>query len=285
MQEAKFLDNFEKKVKKTIQDYKLLNKKEKIIVAASAGKDSTVILYLLKKLGYHVSAFHINLGLGEYSDNCLQNLKKFCKDQGVELSILNIKKEFGMRMCNIRAGVQQNIKVSNCMVCGIVKKWLLNKEARRLKASKIVTGHNLDDEAQTVIMNFLQGNLMLGANSGPRTGIIKDKKFIPRIKPLYFSLEDDIKEYSKLKKLPVVYELCPCAISSLRIRTRAFLNKVDERVKSKIVGNFLELLPELRKRFKKEKINYCKICGEPSRNKTCKKCLLLNLEKTNYGKI
>lgn len=266
----------ENEVKKTIAKYKLLSKKEKILVAASAGKDSTVILYLLKKWGYKVEALHINLCLGNYSEKCLKNLKEFCKNEGIKLHVFDVKKKFGMRMCNIRIGVQQEIKVSNCMVCGIVKKWLLNKEARRLKAEKIVTGHNLDDEAQTVIMNFLQGNLMLGANSGPRTGIIRDKKFIPRIKPLYFIPEEDIRKYSKMKKLCVVYEQCPCAVSSLRIRTREFLNKKDARTKKRIVDNFLKMLPELKNRFKEEKIIYCKKCGEPSRNEVCKKCFLLS---------
>jgi uncharacterized protein (TIGR00269 family) len=278
MQDKEFLNNFEKKVKNTVDKYKLLKKGEKVLVAVSGGKDSTTVLYLLKKLGYNVSALHINLCLGEYSERCLQSLEKFCGEEGIKLHILDIKKEFGMRMCNIRLGVQEKIKVSNCMVCGVVKKWLLNKEARRLGARKMVTGHNLDDEAQTVIMNFLQGNLMLGANSGPVTGIIKDKKFIPRIKPLYFSLEDNVRKYSKLRKLPVVYEPCPCAVSSLRIRTRAFLNKKGEEIKLRIVKNFFRMLPELRGKFIKEKIVYCKVCGEPARNEVCKKCSLLNLK-------
>lgn len=280
MNKEKFLKDFENKVKNTIKKYKLFSKREKVLVAASGGKDSTVVLYLLKKFNYNVSALYINLHLGEYSKRCLESVKKICNELKIKLNVLDIKKEFGMRMCHIRTGVQQNLKVSNCMVCGIVKKWLLNKEARKLKADKIVTGHHLDDESETVIMNFLQGNLMLGANSGPVTGSIKDKKFVPRIKPLYFIPEEDIREYSKLRKLNVVYEKCPCAVSSLRIRTRTFLNKIDNKIKLRIVENFLRMLPELKKNLLKEKLIYCEICGEPSRNEICKKCYLLNLDKT-----
>lgn len=278
MRKNKFISDFEDKVKKTISGHKLLDKKEKIVIAASAGKDSTVILYLLKKWGYNVEALHINLGLGKYSERCLEKLREFCKNEGIKLHLVDIKKGFGMRMCNIRLRVQEEINVSNCMVCGIVKKWILNKEARKLKGKKIVTGHNLDDEAQTVIMNFLQGNLMLGANSGPRTGIVFDKKFIPRIKPLYFNSEKSIRKYSELKRFPVVYEKCPCAVSSLRIKTREFLENKEDKIKKRIVENFLKILPELKKKFEEEKIFYCEECGEPSRNTICKKCLLLNLK-------
>ena len=278
MKDRDFINDFESKVKQTIKKYKLLDKKDKIIVAASGGKDSTTILYLLNKFGYNVSALYINLRLGKYSDNCLQAAKELCKQEKIKLHLLDIKKQFGMRMCNIRCGVQKEFKVSNCMDCGIVKKWLLNKEARRLKADKIVTGHHLDDEAQTIIMNFLQGNLMLGANSGPATGSINDRKFVPRVKPLYFISEKDIKKYSLIKKLPVNYEKCPCAVSSLRIRTREFLQNKDEKIKQNIIQNFLKILPELKKRLWENKVIYCKICEEPSRNEICKKCELLSLK-------
>jgi len=274
-----FLENLENKVKQTIREYKLLRKKDKVVVALSGGKDSTSIAYILKKLGYDVSALYIDLGLGDYSKKCLVNLKRFCQENGIKLHVVDIKNKFGMRMCHLRQGVQQSRRISNCMVCGIVKKWLLNKEARRLRADKIVTGHNLDDEAQTVIMNFLQGNLLLGINSGPATGSLEDEKFISRIKPLFFIAENDVREYSKIKKLPVVYEKCPCAVSSLRIRTRAFLENKPEKLKLNIVNNFLKILPELRKKFLdyNKKIFYCEICGEPSRNEVCKKCELLRL--------
>jgi len=267
----------ESKVKQTIQKYKLLKKNEKILVAASAGKDSTVVMYLLKKLGYKIEALHINLRLGKYSEKCIEKTKEFCKTHRIKLHILDINKEFGMRMCNIRVGVQQKVNVSNCMVCGIVKKWLLNKYARKYKADKIVTGHHLNDEAETVILNFLQGNLMLGANSGPETGSIRDKKFVPRVKPLYFMAEDDIREYSKKMKLPVVYEQCPCAVSSLRLKTREFLKNKPEKVNQNIVNNFLKMLPKLNKSLPVEKLLYCKVCHEPSRKKVCKKCQLLGI--------
>jgi len=269
----------ETKVKQTIKKYKLLNKNEKILVALSGGKDSTVIAYLLKNFGYKIEGLHINLGLGKYSDKCLKKIKEFCKEQGIKLHVVDIKKHFGTRMCYIRQKVQQDRKVSNCMVCGIVKKWMLNRWARKLRASKIVTGHHLDDEAQTVIMNLLQGNLDLGINSGPITGSTQDKKFVPRIKPLFFVAENDVREYSKLKKLPIVYDPCPCAVSSLRIHTRRFLENKPEKDKQKIINNFFKMLPDLRKKIADWKIVYCKICGEPSRNKICKKCELLNLNK------
>ena len=41
-----FIKEFESKVKKTIKDYNLINKNDKVLVASSGGKDSTTVLYL-----------------------------------------------------------------------------------------------------------------------------------------------------------------------------------------------------------------------------------------------
>jgi uncharacterized protein (TIGR00269 family) len=277
MKSHKFIEEFENKAKKTISDYNLANRKERIAVAVSGGKDSTAVLYLLKKFGYNIFAVYIDLGIGDYSKKCLKNIKEFCSDNKIKIHVVSMKKEFGCNICYIRSNIQEKHKLSNCTICGVIKRWILNKEARKLKATRLATGHNLDDEAQTILVNFLKGNVLLGMNSGPLTGIIKDKKFVTRIKPLYFHEEKDIKKYSKIMQFPVLYERCPCAIGTYRIETRKFLAELDKDTKRNIVNNFLKILPSIRNHFydKVQKLRYCSICGEPSRNDICNACKLI----------
>jgi len=264
----------EKQVKNTIKKYKICDKKEKILVALSGGKDSTLTAYLLNKLGYDISGLHINLGLGKYSEDCENSIREFCEEYGIKFSVYNIRQEMGSRMCYIRAGVQAREKVKNCLVCGVIKKSIMNKEARRLKVDKIATGHNLDDEAQTFLMNIFKGSPKLSANSGPITRNNPNKKFVPRIKPLFFVLENDIRKYVKKKKLKIIPQPCPCGIDSYRIQIRTFLNTVPEKQKEKILESFEKLYDKIKK-TKDERVTYCESCGEPSRNKLCKKCNLL----------
>ena len=267
------ISKVEKQVKETIKKYKICNKKEKVLVALSGGKDSTLTAYLLKKFGYNISGFHINLGLGKYSEDCEQAIRKFCSENKVNLNVYNIRKQMGSRMCYIRADVQSREKVKNCLVCGVIKKSIMNKEACRLKVNKIATGHNLDDEVQTFLINVFKASLKLSANTGPITKNISDKKFISRIKPLFFVLEDDIREYVKQKKLKIIPQPCPCGIDSYRIQVRNFLDTVSEKEKRNLIINFENLQEKIKKDL--GKIQYCESCGEPSRNKLCKKCNLL----------
>jgi len=124
------------------------------------------------------------------------------------------------------------------------------------------------------LMNVLKGSPKLSFSSGPVTRNISDKKFVPRIKPLFYVAEDKIRKFSKQKKLPVVYDKCPCALDSYRIQVRKFLNTLSEKDKKNILENFEKIFVE-GKNKKKSKIEYCEFCGEPSRKNICKKCELM----------
>ncbi len=269
--------NIEQKVKQTLAKIKL-NKKDKILVALSGGKDSTATAYLLKKLGYNIEGFHIDLGMGGYSARCLEAVKKLCMQLDIKLHKYDIKKEMGGSMCYIRTSIQttHGKGLKNCAICGVIKKWVMNKEARKLKVNKIATGHNLDDETQTFLMNIFKGSPQLSANSGVITRNIKDEKFITRVKPLFYVAEEDIRGYSKTKQLPVVYEKCPCALDSYRIQIRQFTNALTTKEKENIIKNFDKLSDKIQKLKSNEGLNYCKKCGEPSRNSICKMCQLIN---------
>ncbi|MBR9701749.1 adenine nucleotide alpha hydrolase family protein [Candidatus Pacearchaeota archaeon] len=267
--------NLQSQFKKTLRKIKL-SKKDKIIVALSGGKDSSVTAYLLKKFGYNIEGFHIDLKIGKYSEECLESVNKLCKQLDIKFHIYDIKKEMGSGMCYLRSAIQSKQKkgmLKNCAVCGVLKKWILNKEARRLKAKAIATGHHLDDEVQTFMTNIFKGSPELSSNSGPISKNIKDKKLVPRIKPLFHIFEDDIREFSKKNKLPVNYDKCPCAIDSYRIQVREFINTLPRKDKANILKNSEQILKKIK--MDDSKIQYCEMCGEPSRKQVCKKCMLM----------
>ncbi len=281
-----FLTYFEKKVRKTIRTYGLIGKKEKILVAVSGGKDSTVVLYLLNKIvknrNVSIEAYHVNLEVGEYSRKNLKNITDFCKRNKIKLYKTSFRKEFGYSVCYIKDILKKKgINLKSCTICGVLRRYLINREARRLKATKVVTGHNLDDEAQNVVMNIFRNNIVLLPRLGPKTGLIEHKKFIPRIKPLYFCLEDEVKLYSKLMGFEVVYEKCPCSVDAYRRSIRNMLNEFEEKykgTKNSIISSFLGLLPSLKKK-KEGELRFCSKCGEVSMNKICAACKILEALK------
>ncbi|MBS3175295.1 TIGR00269 family protein [Candidatus Woesearchaeota archaeon] len=272
-----FIKYFEKKVNKTIGEYDLIDKKDHIVVACSGGKDSTVLLYLLKKLtekrkDVKITALAIDEGIKGYRDKSLDFLTNFCKEHKVELNIFSYEKEFGKPLDEI-------LKSYNgvpCSICGVFRRYLLNKKSKELNGNKLATGHNLDDESQSIIMNYFRKNIKLSARLGPITGIIADKRFIRRIKPLYFLTEKEITSYAFLKGFMDKFTECPHDADSYRAQIRDMLNNFEAKypgTKHSIITSFLEILPVLKEKYKDEQeIKSCKICDEPCSQEICKAC-------------
>ena len=267
--------DIEKQISKTIEKYNLIEKKEKVVVALSGGKDSTSLLYILNKLGYNVHGLMIDLYLGEWSKIHNGNMEKFCKENDIPLTIVDLKKELGQGICFIKTIVKKKKNLTGCSVCGTVKRWILNRHAKKLGADKLATGHNLDDEAQNVLMNFLKGNVLLGVNSSPATGGKKIDGFVQRIKPMFFTPESEIMKYAQLKKFEILYDKCPCAFGTYRVDTRSWTVGLGNKEKLGIVSGFQKLLPKLRVENKVE-IKKCKSCGEPARKELCNFCEVMD---------
>jgi uncharacterized protein (TIGR00269 family) len=281
--DRKQLAAYERKVKKTISDYSLISRGERVLVACSGGKDSTTLLYLLQRFGYDVEAIAIDLHIGEYSKENIENVKKFCKEHKIKLNLVDLREELGSSICFIRGGIQAKKKVSNCNICGAVKRWILNKKAKELRAAKLATGHNLSDESETVVMNLIKGNPELGLGMGPKTGLQSSSGFVQRIKPLYFCTNEETAAYSRAMGFPVVYEPCPCSVGVFRRRVRKGLGELEKSypdIRINLVKNFMGLLPELKKRSASAgAVNECEQCGEPSRNRICRLCSLLLIQR------
>jgi uncharacterized protein (TIGR00269 family) len=264
----------EKQVEETIKKYGLMKKSDKVVVALSGGKDSTSVLYILKKLGYDVHGLMIDLYLGQWSEIHKVNMTRFCEEQEVPLTVVDLKKEIGQGICFVKAVLKKQKNLSGCTVCGIIKKWILNRYAKKLEADVIVTGHNLDDEAQNVLMNYLKGNVLLGVNSSPSTGGKAVKGFAQRVKPLFFVAEDDVRAYAKSKKFDILYDKCPCSFETYRADTRDWLDNIGDEEKLAIVEGFQKEVPRLRKDNVVE-MRSCKECGEPSRGDICSYCKIV----------
>jgi len=138
-------------------------------------------------------------------------------------------------------------------------------------------------------MNIFRNQQEISARLGPITGIIKDKRFIPRIKPLYFCTEKEVTIYSHLMGFDVIYTECPYSTESYRGAIQEMLNNYERDysgTKRNVIKSFLKTLPELKKKYHTdEKPNACKGCGEPSRQEYCKVCQLLQKIRPKKRKI
>ncbi len=283
-----FINYFEDKVFKTISKYNLIDKNDKLCVAASGGKDSLTVLYLTKKyLEFRnipmdtLFALAIDEGIEHYRAKTLVDLRQFCEEYRITLHIIEAKQEFNYTLDEAFPIINKGTKKKPCNICGVWRRYLLNKYARKYGATKVITGHNLDDEAQAIMMNMFKANTDLAAHLGPITGVQEHKLFAQRVKPLYFCTEKETRLYALLKEFQVEFIECPYSNQGLRSYIQTMLNDAEQNykgIKQGIINSFLAILPLLKERAteEREEVMACTQCQEPAHQEICNACKIKN---------
>lgn len=265
-----FLEFFENKTRKTIEKFKMFSKNDKIAVAISGGKDSTALAKSLKNLGYSIHLFHINCRIEEerYSELCQETVKRFAEEEDLPLTILDFKRE-------VEVDVKLAAKIANkevCAVCGMVKRYLLNREAADFNV--LVTGHTLDDEAANLLSSLIFWRREFLERQWPlleEEGSLKKKA-----KPLCLTFECETKLYCDILKLPYVRTPCPLR-GGTYVLFKKIVQEVEGEMPSSIIGfykGFLEMKGRLGLIPKKENLIRCKNCGYLTITETCSFCRL-----------
>ncbi len=282
-----FIEYFENKAFKTIRQFDLIGKSENLGVALSGGKDSLTVLHLLNKLSKQnpkikVNAIAIDEGIKGYREKTLITAQKFCDEHKIQLHIFSYKEEFGLTLDEML----KILNVKPCTICGIFRRYLLNKKSRELTLTKLVTGHNLDDECQSILMNQMRNDNKASARLGPKVGLINNNLFVQRIKPLYLCTEKEVTTYAFINGLLDNFNECPNVPQSFRAQVRDSLNDLENKfpgTKYSIVNSFLQILPYLKEKFKDGEIKICSKCNEPSANNVCNACVYLEKLKSKIS--
>lgn len=272
-----FIEYFEKRVKKDIKKQGKIKNSTRIAVGISGGKDSIVTLHILhdifsKRKDVELTGITVNEGIKNYRDKSIKYAIKKCEELNVEHHIVSFENLVGITMDDI---AKRKDEIGECSYCGVFRRLCLNTKAKELKINKLATGHNLDDMAQSILMNFVNGDLKKLARLGPHLKI--QPGLIPRILPLRTIPEKETMLYAILKKLEFYEGECPYSTRALRGVFRNIIDDLEYRnpgTKHSILNSYDTIKDVLLEKFPPAELNKCKICGEPTSQVLCKACLL-----------
>lgn len=275
-----FLKSINEKVLKNIRKYNLIDKGDKVLMALSGGKDSVVALHILNSLKerniIELTTLTIDEGIGGYREEGIKIALKNAQQLGVEHKKVSFKEYLGINLDDMMA---KNAQERNaCTYCGVFRRWILNREAQELEATKIATGHNLDDETQSILMNYLEGNINNLIRIGPKTEST-DRRFTVKIKPLREIPEKEVGLYAVAADLKVHLDGCPYAGESFRGEIGGFIKELSAHhptIMYSTLSGFEKIKTALKKEMTiKGNLGICKRCGEPAARDLCKACTFL----------
>ncbi len=231
-----FIEVFEAEIHHTITSNSLFSSGDRIAIGASGGKDSTVLASVLKTLnerynyGLDLVLLSIDEGIKGYRDDSLETVKRNAVQYNMPLQIVGYDELYGWTMDQV---VETIGKKGNCTYCGVFRRQALDRGAKMLGIKHVVTGHNADDVAETILMNLLRGDLPRLARS---TNIVTgdETSDVRRSKPLKYAYEKEIVLYAHHKKLDYFSTECIYSPEAFRGSARSLIKNL-ERVRSSAI--------------------------------------------------
>ena len=279
------------RVRRTINREKMFSEADRIAVAISGGKDSAVLLEVINRIetnypNVEVVPFTIDEGISGYRDKALKAALKLVESLGLNLEVRTFKDLFGYTLDEIIEVRSSSRPLGACSYCGVFRRRAINTAAKELNADVVATGHNMDDEAQTIMMNVMRGDSSrIARTNRPRDHPVAG--FVSRVKPIIELSERDVVAYAHHVELP--YHDIPCTYANEAYRNdlRVFLNEMEHKRPGTLVAILRsgETIGQAIQRNAGElQFGVCEKCGEPTPSGICKVCRLLNeLDGTSGG--
>ncbi|MCI4372922.1 MAG: TIGR00269 family protein [Thermoplasmata archaeon] len=247
-------------------------------VALSGGKDSAVALratqrYFGRRPGVRVVALTVDEGIEGYRSATITAAQRLTEQLGVEHRVVRAETELGTTTDRAAAELPDTVP---CSFCGVWRRRLLNQVARDVGAEVLVLGFNLDDLAQTILMNLVRGDLDRIGRMAPHRG--RQPGLVPRIAPLAQIPEREVFLYAQLTGLPFDHGECPHAGRAARNVFREVVWQLEEAqpgTRQALLRTREQLLERIAAGGTMGAPNRCRVCGEASTGELCRSCIYL----------
>ena len=218
------------RVRRCVEDYRMIEAGDRIAVGVSGGKDSLVTLLALARLRrflptpFTLEAITLEMGMPEMDYTPVAQL---CEALDVPYTRINVP---------VYEILFEERKEKNpCSLCAKLRRGSLNTALTERGISKIALGHHYDDAVETLMMNLLfEGRI---GCFQPVTFL--DRTGVTQIRPLLYCHEEEIQRIANREKLPIVHNTCPIDGHSRRQEVKELLASMEKTypdLKQKIFG-------------------------------------------------
>jgi len=230
------IQKFEIKVLKFLDDQKLFERGDALLLGISGGADSISLLSLMSKWakvrGWKIKVAYFDHLLRKDSKRESAHIKKECQ---------KLKVPFIEGRGDVKR-LKESQKLSLEEAARKLRYDFLRKEAKKFKNAKIVVAHHLNDQVETFFVQLLKG-----AGLGGLSGMSPDQFNI--VRPLLCVTKSEIEEYLKAKKIKFFLDKTNRSEKIVRNKVRRKLLPYLER---QFDFNLLKTIPKLMTILKEE---------------------------------
>lgn len=260
------------------------------MIGLSGGKDSAVLTQILADTfredpRIELVTLTIHEGIEGYRDESVDACHRLIDDLDLAHHLVSYDDEFGVRMDDIAA--DEAADMAPCSYCGVFRRDILSRYAEQFDADLLLTGHNLDDTAQTALMNFLSGDVVqmakhYEASLAPIHSRNQQDRFVPRAKPLRDIPEKEVALYAHIRELPAHMHECPHASEAFRGTVQSILYDLEDDhpgTRHAIMSGYEELAALVADSVSSPESptsSKCIECGAVTTGDRCRSCQLLD---------
>jgi uncharacterized protein (TIGR00269 family) len=260
------------RVQRTVDRYKLFAPREKVLVAVSGGKDSLALFDILQRLGYSVEGLHIDMGIDGFSQRGYEAAETFIAKREAPLHLHSLQEEMGAGVPDIAARLSR----PPCSLCGMMRRYIMNRFAREGGFTALATGHNLDDEGATLLGNVTSWQIGYLARQSPLLPSTHPY-LVKKTKPLALLAEREVLAYCLLRGIEFHEERCPHAKGATSLKHKEVLNLLEYYSPGSKIRFYQEFLKNQKffPAIESQGLQECSMCGALTTRETCQFCTVL----------
>lgn len=227
-------------VGRAVEEFRLIEAGDRILVCVSGGKDSLTLLHLLQQLqrsapvGFSLLACNLDQGHPGFP---AARLEAYLRGSGAQTVMLR-EDTYSVVKRLVPEGK------TTCSVCSRLRRGVLYNAAQELGCSKIALGHHRDDLIESLLLSMLFTGKM--RSMPPRLRSDDGRNVV--IRPLCYAAEADIAAFAEVKKFPIIpCDLCGSQENLQRKRVKRLLAELEAEhpgVRSSLLGAMGNVMPE-----------------------------------------
>jgi tRNA(Ile)-lysidine synthase len=185
---------FARAVRDFCSSHELLARGDGVVAAVSGGPDSVALLLALKEmspaLNLRIHVAHLDHGLRRGSASDAGFVRRLAAQNGLRASVdgVDVSALARRRRCSLEEAGRE------------ARYAFLGRTARKLGFNRVATGHNRDDQAETVLMRLLRGSASAGLAGIPPSRVLSGgRRPVTVVRPLLARSRAEIEGFLRLR--------------------------------------------------------------------------------------